>query len=85
MTKKKETWYNALGQQDVKAKTERMLKMRTPRIIDIAGWCGLNDQAIHELVSRYKGFEAIEAITTEHGVPIEEVEWAIDQSYKFLN
>lgn len=58
--------------------------MRTNRLIDIAGWCGLNDQAIEELVSKYKGFEAIEAITTEYGVPEEEVAWAIDQSYKFL-
>ena len=58
--------------------------MRTQRIIDIAGWCGLNDEAINELVINHKGFEAIEAITTEYGVPEKEVAWAIDQSYKFL-
>lgn len=58
--------------------------MRTERIIDIASWCGLYDQDIKKLVSKYKGFAALEALTTVYKVPEEEVAWAIDQSFKFF-
>ncbi len=69
-----------------KVKTRKdVIKMTKGRLIDIAGWCGLYDKDIDELVRDYKGFEAIEAITTIYGVPEEEVHWAIDQSYKYYN
>lgn len=59
--------------------------MGTSRLIDIAGWCGLYDHDINELVNKYQGIEAIVALTTVYGVPEDEVEWAMKQSYKYFN
>lgn len=56
--------------------------MRKDRLIDIASWCGLFDRDIDELVSKYQGIEAIVALTTVYGVPEEEVDYAMKQSYK---